>query len=238
MIAEAVRLFLLTMLRAFLTRPFDGVQVMPEEDLARIAELAHKHDFWVISDEIYSQLVYTPNYHSIINQPGMQARTILVDGFSKSYCMTGWRLGWAVMPPELAARVELLLVHSVGCTATFTQAAGVAALQGPRTAIDTMREEYRRRRDLVVQGLNAIEGVSCVVPQGAFYAFADVSSFGRSCRELAGILLEEGFVAVLPGTDFGEGGEGFIRLSYVSDEDVLREGLQRIKTTLDALREK
>lgn len=211
---------------------------MPEEDLRRIAQLAVLYDFWVITDEIYSQLVYTSEYASIISMPDMQSRTVLVDGFSKSYCMTGWRLGWAVMPEDLAARVELLLVHSVGCTATFVQQAGVAALNGARTDVIEMREVYRRRRDLVVDGLNRIEGVNCVVPQGAFYAFADVKSFSLPCREIANLLLEEGFVAVLPGTDFGDGGEGFIRLSYVSEEDVLVEGLARIKSTLDTLRQR
>lgn len=206
--------------------------VMPQEDLEAIAALAKKHDFWVISDEIYSQLCYEDTYNSILSVPGMQERTIVIDGFSKSFCMTGWRLGWAVMPAELAARVELLFVHSLGCTATFTQAAGLAALRGPATGVDTLRKVYRARRDLVVDGLNAIPGVHCSVPDGAFYAFADVRAFGLSSRDIADALLHDGAVAVLAGTDFGEGGEGFIRLSYVSDEEELREGLRRIRDTL------
>lgn len=209
--------------------------VVPVEDLERIAELAKRYDFWVVSDEIYSQLCYEEGYVSIASLPGMGERTVVVDGFSKSYCMTGWRLGWAIMPKELAERVELLLVHSVGCTATFTQEAGLAAIEGGTEEVERLREVYRRRRDVVVNGMNEIPGVRCDTPQGAFYAFADVSSFGRSSREIAGILLQEGMVAVLPGTDFGEGGEGFIRLSYVSEEDTLREGLRRIRETLGKL---
>lgn len=204
--------------------------VIPTEDLEEIAELAKRYDFWVISDEIYSQLCYEGEYKSIGSIVGMDERTVVVDGFSKSFCMTGWRLGWAIMPKALADRVELLLVHSVGCTATFVQEAGVAALSG-ESGVDTLREEYRRRRDIVVQGLNSIEGVTCEVPQGAFYAFADVSKFGN-CRKVAEHLLRDGLVAVLPGTDFGDGGEGFIRLSYVAEEEALREGLKRIASSL------
>lgn len=210
--------------------------VIPREDLEEIARLAKKHDFWVISDEIYSQLVYSESYESIAAMPDMMERTIVVDGFSKSFSMTGWRLGWAIMPKELAARVELLLVHSVGCTATFIQHAGIAAMEGVKNGeVDKMREAYRRRRDIVVDGLNAIDGVKCMPPEGAFYAWADITGLGKSSREVANFLLQEGFVATLPGTDFGEGGEGFIRLSYVSEEDVLREGLQRISEVLKRL---
>lgn len=212
--------------------------VMPLSDLIEIASLANRHDFWVLSDEIYSQLCYEPAYTSIASFPGMAERTVVVDGFSKSYCMTGWRLGWAIMPKTLAERVELLLVHSIGCTATFVQQAGIAALTGPEMAgeVQKLRDAYRRRRDIVVDGLNAIEGVKCESPQGAFYAFADISEYGTS-QEVATFLLERGFVAVLAGTDFGEGGEGFIRLSYVSEEIDLREGLRRIEYALKELKE-
>lgn len=210
-------------------------QVMPMEDLKRLATLADKFDFWVLSDEIYSQLVYSGTYTSIASLRGMAERSIVVDGFSKSYCMTGWRLGWAIMPADVAARVELLLVHSVGCTATFTQAAGVAALAGAEDGVEMLYEEYRRRRDIVVEGLNEIEGVRCEVPEGAFYAFADVRGVGKGSKEVAGVLLKEGMVAVLPGTDFGEGGEGYIRISYVSEEKELREGLRRMKETIEKM---
>ncbi len=212
---------------------------MPREDLEEVARLAELYDFWVISDEIYSELYYdaVAEYASIISLPGMKKRTILVDGFSKSYCMTGWRLGWAVMPEHLARRVELLLVHSVGCTATFTQAAGVAALSGPDTASRNLGGCTVGGAISRPSGLNAIPGVQCCTPAGAFYAFPDVSAFGLTSREIAARLLHEGFVAVLPGTDFGDGGEGHIRLSYVSEESDLREGIARIAKVLGKIRE-
>jgi aspartate aminotransferase len=150
--------------------------------------------------------------------------------------MTGWRLGWSVMPASLAERVELLTVHAVGCTNSFVQAAGLVALQDEESAgVAVMRDEYRRRRDVVVSGLNRIQGVHCRLPEGAFYAFANISAFGMSSRRLSDLLLREGFVAVLPGTDFGDGGEGYIRLSYVSDVPVLEEGLRRIASVLRRL---
>lgn len=194
------------------SNPCGGVAA--KEDLEKIAELAKKYDFYVLSDEIYGQLTYTDQYTSILSLPGMVDRTIVVDGFSKSWSMTGWRLGWSVMPLSLAERVELLMVHSVGCTASFVQAAGVVAIQGSTEDIQQMRDEYRRRRDLVVAGLNSIKGVTCATPEGAFYAWADISRFGLSSKEIASRLLQEGLVAVLPGTDFGKGGEGYMRLSY------------------------
>ena len=217
--------------------------VMPSDDVEEVARVATENDAWVLADEIYSRLVYpaedgTPgSAPSVFSIPGMRDRTVLVDGCSKTYCMTGWRLGWAVMPPALARRVELLVVHSVGCTATFTQEAGLAALVGPQEGVDAMVEEYRRRRDFVVGALNDIPGVSCPVPEGAFYAFPDVSSFGLSSKEVADRLLSEGGVAVLPGTDFGANGEGKIRLSYVGDMETLEEGVRRIAATLGKIAE-
>lgn len=217
--------------------------VMPSEDVEEVARVAKENDAWVLTDEIYSRLVYpaedgTPgSAPSVFSIPGMRDRTVLVDGFSKTYCMTGWRLGWAVMPAALARRVELLVVHSVGCTATFTQEAGLAALVGPQEGVDAMVEEYRRRRDFVVGALNDIPGVSCPVPEGAFYAFPDVSSFGLSSKEVADRLLREGGVAVLPGTDFGANGEGKIRLSYVGDMETLEEGVRRIAAALGKIAE-
>lgn len=209
--------------------------VIPKHDLVEIARLANLHDFWVITDEIYSELVYADTYHSIISEGGMLERTVLIDGFSKSYCMTGWRLGWAVMPEKLAERVELLATHVVGCTATFTQFAGVAALQGDTKQVRVMRDTYRRRRDLVVNAMNQIEGVKCAQPEGAFYAFVDISNLGVDCKTVANRLLNEGLVAVLPGTDFGDGGEGYIRISYVAEDDVLEEGMRRITDVLQRI---
>ena len=218
--------------------------VMPREDVEAVVRLAEEHGAWILSDEIYSRLVYAAENgdaaesgkaFSAVSVPGARARTVLVDGFSKTYCMTGWRLGWAVMPAPLARKVELLAVHSYGCVAAFTQEAGVAALTGPRDDCDAMVAEYRRRRDFVVTALDAIEGVKCPVPEGAFYAFPDVSAFGMSSREIADGLLYDAGVAVLPGTDFGANGEGKIRLSYVGEMATLEEGVRRIKAYFDGL---
>jgi aspartate/methionine/tyrosine aminotransferase len=215
--------------------------VMPREDVEKVVRLAEEHDAWILSDEIYSRLVYADESDdggkafSAISVPGAKDRVVLVDGFSKTYCMTGWRLGWAVMPEHLARKVELLAVHSYGCVAAFTQEAGIAALVGPQDDCVKMVAEYRRRRDFVVKALNAIDGVECPVPNGAFYAFPDVSAFGKSAQEIADGLLYDAGVAVLPGTDFGENGEGKIRLSYVGDAATLEEGVRRIKAYFDGL---
>lgn len=233
--------------------------VMPREDVERVAALARKFNCWVLSDEIYSRLIYSESssgsgsgdvssdsasnsattsnadddsVFSIISLPGMKSRTILVDGFSKTYCMTGWRLGWIVAPKTLAERVKLLTVHSVGCVAAFTQVAGVEALTGPQDSVVAMRDAYKIRRDYLVDALNAIPGVTCAKPAGAFYVFPNIASFGVSSQELADYLLEDAGVALLPGTDFGANGEGHLRLSYVGDLDTLRDAVERIKTSL------
>jgi len=205
--------------------------VIPLEDLKHIAEKAREHDTWVMSDEIYARLAYDGLLvPSIAALPGMLERTIIVDGFSKTYAMTGWRLGFMVMPEALAERVELLLTHSIGCTATFTQVAGVEALTGPQEKVAENIAEYQRRRDYIVAGLNAIPGVSCQVPQGAFYVFPNVKSFGLSSKEIAARLLDEAGVAVLAGSDFGSGGEGYLRLCYATSLEVLRESLVKMAT--------
>jgi aspartate aminotransferase len=209
--------------------------VIPLEDLKHIAAAAQKYDCWVISDEIYARLAYEGPVPSIASLPGMQEHTIIVDGFSKTYAMTGWRLGFMVLPEALAERVELLLTHSVGCTATFTQLAGVAALAGDQSRVDQIVEEYRSRRDHLVAGLNAIPGVSCCVPQGAFYAFPNVSSFGIPVKELARRILDEAGVAVLAGTDFGTGGEGYLRLCYATSPEVIERALSQIGRFLQQL---
>jgi aspartate/methionine/tyrosine aminotransferase len=209
--------------------------VIPLEDLEHIAKAAQEHDCWVISDEIYARLTYTGPVPSIAALPGMQERTIIVDGFSKTYAMTGWRLGFMVLPKALADRVELLLTHSVGCTATFTQVAGLAALTGDQSRVDQIVAEYRSRRDRMAAGLNAIPGVHCCVPDGAFYAFPNVSSFGIPVRELARRLLDEAGVAVLAGTDFGAGGEGYLRLCYATSPEVIDQALEQIREFLGRL---
>jgi aspartate aminotransferase len=203
--------------------------VIPLQDLRHIAEKAQEHDAWVMSDEIYSRLVYDGlGAPSIAALPGMLERTIIVDGFSKTYAMTGWRLGFMVVPPALAERLDLLLTHSIGCTAAFTQVAGVEALNGPQDKVDENVAEYQRRRDVIATGLNDIPGISCQAPQGAFYVFPNVKSFGLSSKEIAQRLLDEAGVAVLAGSDFGAGGEGYLRLCYATSVDVINASLEKM----------
>mgnify|MGYP003835692773 CR=1 FL=1 len=203
--------------------------VMPMEVLRHIADAAIRHDCWVLSDEIYSQLVYDgKKAPSIATLPGMAERTIIVDGFSKTYAMTGWRLGYGFMPEALAEKVTLLLNHAIGCTATFTQYAGIEAILGDPSRIEPLVAEYQLRRDRLVQGLNAIEGVTCRKPEGAFYVFPNVKSFGIPCEELADRLLNEAHVALLPGTAFGSFGEGYLRMSYATTMENIEEALNRI----------
>ena len=207
--------------------------VIPTDDLVHIAAMAVKFDSWVISDEIYGRLSYDDRpVPSIAALPGMSARTIIVDGFSKTFAMTGWRLGYGIMPEDLAERVTLLLTHSIGCTATFTQIAGVAALTGDQAMVSEVVAEFQQRRDRMVAGLNAIPGVKCQVPQGAFYTFPNVSSFEIPSTEIARHLLDEGGVAVLPGTDFGRFGEGYLRLCYATSLTKIDLALERIAQVL------
>jgi aspartate aminotransferase len=205
------------------------------ETLAHVAQAAREHDLWVLSDEIYGRLVYGGEAPSVVQLPGMAERTIIADGFSKTYAMTGWRLGFGIMPQSLAGRMDLLLTHSVGCTATFTQFAGLEAIRGPQGEVDAVVAEFRRRRDRIVEGLNAIPGIHCPMPQGAFYAFPNVKAFGRPAAELAGYLLQEAGVAVLPGTAFGRNGEGYLRLSYANSMDNIVRALGRMARALGAL---
>ncbi len=209
--------------------------VMPLEDLEHIARAAQQHDCWVLSDEIYLRIVYGGQAHSIVELPGMQERTVVVDGFSKTYAMTGWRLGYGIMPADLAAKIDLLLTHSVGCSAQFTQLAGLEAIRGPQDRVAEVVREYKTRRDLIVAGLNSIPGVTCQVPDGAFYVFPNMKSFGRSSAQLADYLLDEAGVAVLPGTAFGDYGEGYLRLSYSTSQETIRAGLECIRTALAKL---
>ncbi len=209
--------------------------ILPAADLMHIAQVVVDLDCYVISDEIYSQFVYDGQVAtSIASLPGMAERTIIVDGFSKTFSMTGWRLGYAIMPLDLAERVELLLTHSIGCTATFTQMAGLAALQAGRELSSEIVQDYQTRRDLIVEGLNAIPGFNCSRPQGAFYAFPNITGTGYSSRQLASRLLEEAGVAVLPGTDFGENGEGYLRLCFAVPPHTIRLALERISQAVSS----
>ena len=206
--------------------------VMPLEVLEHIARVAIKGDIWVISDEVYSQLTYEAAAPSISVLPGMAERTVICDGFSKTYAMTGWRLGYGIMPEALAERVALLLTHSIGCTASFTQFAGLEAISGSQEGVSAMVTEYRRRRDLLVEALNTIPGVKCRRPQGAFYAFPNVSGFGHSAAWLADYILEEAGVAILPGTAFGPGGEGYLRVCFANSMENLARACEQMSTAL------
>ncbi|MCF7889902.1 pyridoxal phosphate-dependent aminotransferase [Candidatus Bipolaricaulota bacterium] len=211
--------------------------LMSPESLERIATLAREEDVFVLSDEIYSRIVYGEYDHrSIMNYGGMKERTIMVDGFSKTYSMTGWRLGFAVTPEPLAEKIGYLLTHSVGCTATFTQYAGIEALEGPQDRVRKNREVLRKKRDLVVEGLNDIEGVTCNTSGGAFYVFPKVDSFDLTSSELADYLLEEAGVALLPGTAFGPGGDGYLRICYANSLDRLKQALTRLRKALSSLK--
>lgn len=203
--------------------------VIPLDDLKHIAAQAQKYDCWVMSDEIYARIIYDGlTAPSIAALPGMKERTIIVDGFSKTYSMTGWRLGYGIMPRDLAARVDLLLTHSIGSTAHFTQFAGLEAVTGPQEMVDVMVAEYQRRRNVIVDGLNAIPGFSCQKPQGAFYAFPNIKGTGMGSNDLANLILEKAGVALLPGSSFGAYGDGYLRLSYANSIDNIQLGLEKI----------
>jgi aspartate aminotransferase len=193
--------------------------VLTKSDLERIAELAKKHDFLVIADEIYSRNFYENEFSSIVTIPGMRERTIIVDGFSKAYAMTGWRLGYAVMPAPLAKIVTLFNNNTFSCVPVFVQHAGIAALLGPDEPVRKMNETFRQRRDHLVNGLNAIPGVSCTMPEGAFYAFPNVSKITKDDKALATYLLQEAGVACLGGSGFGAAGKGYLRFSYAASFD-------------------
>ncbi|MDQ6721759.1 MAG: pyridoxal phosphate-dependent aminotransferase [Candidatus Dormibacteraeota bacterium] len=212
--------------------------ILTEEDVRFVCELAHKHDLLVVSDEIYSQLVYGFQHVSPLSQPGMRERTVLMDGLSKSYAMTGWRLGYAVAPKALAAKLDQLMINSSSCAAGFTQMAAIEALSAPESehAVHRMVKVFERRRDLVVDGLNTIPGMRCAKPQGSFYAFPNIEGTGFDERELADRLLTEAGVAVLPGTAFGAAGKGYIRLAYTQSEDELGRGLKQIADFIEANR--
>ncbi|HEX9891620.1 MAG TPA: pyridoxal phosphate-dependent aminotransferase [Actinomycetota bacterium] len=205
---------------------------MTLEDLAGVAAAVRGRDCYVLSDEVYWAMRYEDQHASIAALDGMADRTILLDGCSKSFAMTGWRLGFAAYPRELVEPVTRLLINSVSCTANFTQHAAVAALTGPFQPVEEMRAEFARRRDVIVEGLNRIARVSCRTPAGAFYAFPNVTSFGGSSEQVARYLLEEAGVACLWGTAFGPAGEGYLRLSYANSVENIRDALEAMEAAL------
>jgi len=208
--------------------------VIPKDDIHSIAAMLRDRDVMVLSDEIYSRIWYEEEPVSITTCDGMLDKTIILDGFSKTYSMTGWRLGYGVMPKWLADAVNLLTVNTNSCTASFTQRAGMAALEGPQDCVTTMVTEYRRRRDAMVAGLNGIPGFRCAVPGGAFYAFPNITGTGMSSKTLADKLLNEAGVACLSGTAFGEYGDGYLRFSAANSLANIEEAIQRIKKMVQA----
>jgi aspartate/methionine/tyrosine aminotransferase len=213
--------------------PTGGVST--REDIEQIAAVAREHELVVLADEIYSRMLYQGEHVSIASLPGMAERTIVLDGFSKTYAMTGWRLGYGIVPEPLITPFSRLLVNSVSCTNAATQWAGVEALTGPQDSVDAMVAEFRVRRDLVVDGLNSIPGVTCLLPAGAFYAFPDISGTGLSGAEMTEKLLFEGGVSVLAGTAFGNVGKNHLRISYANSRANLQEAIVRMRSVIEPL---
>ena len=209
--------------------------ILSRELLEGIAKLAIDNDFVVLADEVYSRIVYDGDHYSIAQVPGMKDRTILLDGYSKTYAMTGWRLGFIAAPTELAEPITKLITNSVSCTASFEQIAGIAALTGPQDEVHEMVEELHRRRDLIVKGLNEIQGVQCNNPGGAFYVFPNVRGVPLEPEELAPYLMKEAGVACLPGTSFGEYGKGYLRFSYAVSYEEIEEALTNIEKAINKL---
>jgi len=210
--------------------------ILSSEDLREIARLAVEHDLLVLSDEIYSRTIYDGLKHtSVASFPGMKERTIILDGFSKTYAMTGWRLGYGVMPQNIAEAVTKIQINSNSCTASFSQMAGIEAICGPQSRVEEMIGEFRRRRDVIVDGLNKLPGIRCLKPHGAFYVFPNVRSVGKDSKTLANYLLREAGVACLSGTAFGEYGEGYLRFSYAASIENINTALERIRAALKQL---
>jgi len=204
--------------------------ILTESEIRQIADiLKDREDIWILSDEIYSRLIFQGDHFSITQIPGFRDRTIILDGFSKTYAMTGWRAGYGVMNVDLAKIIAQLMTNSNSCTNSMVQKACIEAYEGPQDSVEVMKEEFRVRRDIIVEGLNSIKGFSCIVPLGAFYAFPNITKTGLSSKELNDKLLYEGGVASLAGTSFGEFGEGYLRFSYANSRENIKEAIRRIK---------
>jgi len=209
--------------------------MLTEKDFETIAKICISKDIYVLADEIYSRIIYEGEHHSIASVPGMRDRTIILDGLSKTFAMTGWRLGYGVMNKDLAPHIAKLVTNSASCTASFTQMAVIEALTGPQDDVEKMVAEFRRRREVIINGLNSIPRISCKTPKGAFYAFPNVKEIGWESKKLADYLLEEAGVAVLSGTAFGQYGQGYLRISYANSVENIQKGLDRIKEAVKDL---
>jgi len=203
--------------------------VLEKKDIDDIARAIGDRNVMVLSDEIYSRLIFEGKHHSIMSIDGMKERTILLDGFSKTYAMTGWRMGYGVMRPDLAEHISRLMTNSNSCTASFTQVAGIEALRGNQKSVDAMRAEFKKRRDVMVAGLNKIKGFSCRSPHGAFYVFPNVTETGWTSKKLADALLDDAGVAALSGTAFGNFGEGYLRFSVANSIENIEKALDRVQ---------
>jgi aspartate aminotransferase len=206
--------------------------VLSKDDLKEIAKLAVKHDIWVLADEIYGRIIYEGEHVSIATFPGMKERTIILDGFTKTYAMTGWRVGYGIMPAELAKGITQLQINANSCTCTFNQIAGIEGLRGDQSGANKMRDEFKRRRDVIVEGLNQIPGFKCLKPKGAFYVFPNIEGTGMTSRVLNDLLMNEAGVAALPGTAFGKFGEGYLRFSYANSVENIKTALAQIRQAL------
>jgi aspartate aminotransferase len=210
--------------------------VLNKANLEVVADkVKNRDDVFILSDEVYSQMPYEGKHQSIASLPGMKEKTILLDGFSKTYAMTGWRMGYAAMRKDLAQKITQLMINSNSCTCAFTQMAGIEALRGPQTESKRMVEEFRRRRDIIVPGLNKIKGITCKKPQGAFYVFPNVKSFKMESKKFADHILQKAGVAALSGTSFGAYGEGYVRLSFANSVENIQKALKRIEETVKEL---
>ncbi len=206
--------------------------VMKTDEINKVAELAEEYNFVILTDEIYSKMTYDQEFHSPSIRDEAKERTVILDGFSKAYNMTGWRLGYAIAPENIIDRMSLLISTTVSCVNSFSQKAAVTALTGPQTDLRNNMQAFRKRRDAIVEGLNTIPGFSCLTPQGAFYAFPNIRETGMSSKELADFLLSEAGVACLPGTIFGSNGEGYLRFSYATDVTNINQAVTQIKNAL------
>jgi len=210
--------------------------VLTREDLKAIADcIADRDDIFVLSDEVYSRIIYEGGHESIASLSGMKEKTILLDGYSKTYAMTGWRLGYGVMRKDLAQKITQLMINSNSCTCAFVQMAGVEALNGPQDEAERMVAEFKRRREIIVPGLNSIKGITCRKPRGAFYVFPNIAGTGMGCRKLSDYLLNNAGVAVLPGTAFGQYGEDYLRLSFANSIENIEKALGRISEAVENL---